>query len=69
MNTETYTNQPPLLDTYNLSTENFFSRSIKKIKPFNARTIIMAGTMLLLLGAAYMIYELQPELEKLHFEG
>lgn len=69
MNTETYNSQP-ILDTIdNLDTECFFSRCIRTIRSVNAsRAIILFSTVLLLFSAAYMVYELQPEIEQLHFE-
>lgn len=68
MNTETYADQPQLQDIFE-NTGTFFSRTLKKIISLKTRrTAIMLVTMILLLGAAYMIYELQPELEQLHFE-
>lgn len=69
MNTETYTDQSQLQDIFSTSgNENFFSRAFNTFRNNASRTIILASTIILLLGAAYMVYELQPELEKIHFE-
>lgn len=67
MNTETYAGQPTLLPPHN--TANTLSQYFKKISAAHVlRACILAGTLLLLLGATYMVVELQPEIEKLHLE-
>jgi len=70
MDTEIITSQHQLLETSdNLSSGNLISRSFNKFKSIDtSRAVILAATIALLLGAAYMVYELQPEIEKLHFE-
>lgn len=70
MNTETYTNQPQFLNTTGAAAAgSLFEKKLKGIKSANtSRIIILAGTIILLFGAAYMVYALQPDIEKLHFE-
>jgi len=47
----------------------FFSRFTNKLRAIEtSQIIILTSTILLLLAAAYAVYALQPELEKLHLE-